>query len=134
MSLQILRVLVVEDEPRIRAILEFFLRRRGFHVHAVSNGAEALDALDAEDFDLAVTDFVMPRVSGLQLIKRVRESGRSLPFVLLSATVTAAALKAARRWGAVEVMPKPFSWSEFDEAVDRLLVFQIGSPDHGHAS
>jgi DNA-binding response OmpR family regulator len=124
MTLQRRKVLVVEDEHRIREILEFLLRRAGFVVEGVGDGQAALDRLEIEPFDLVVTDFVMPRVPGIGVIRRLRARGNTTPVLLLSATVTAAALNAARRYGAVEVLAKPFSIDEFRERVEALLAFQ----------
>jgi DNA-binding response OmpR family regulator len=132
--LQSRKVLVVEDEPRIREVLEFFLRRAGFVVHGESNGQAALDRLLAERYDLVVTDFVMPGLSGVQIIKALRARGSSLPVLLLSATVTKSALHAARRYGAVEVLEKPFSMVDLRAKVEELLIFQQGVAKGGRAS
>lgn len=122
--LQTRKILVVEDEARIREILEFMLRRAGYVVHGESDGKAALERLLSESYDLVVTDFVMPHLSGVQLIKALRARGSSLPFLLLSATVTASALHAARRYGAVEVLEKPFSMADLRAKVEELLAFQ----------
>ncbi|MBI2932649.1 MAG: response regulator [Planctomycetes bacterium] len=126
MTLEARRVLVVEDAARIREILEFFLRRLGYIVECAPDGEVAAEMLRERGYDLVVTDFMMPKLTGVQLIKRMRESGDTTPVLLISGTVAAAALAAARRFGAVEVLAKPFAKDELIEKVEMLLAFQHG--------
>lgn len=127
MALEARRILVAEDAPQIRDILEFFLRRVGFIVESAADGEAASHMLEQRGYDLVVTDFMMPKLSGVQLIKRMRDRGDTTPVLLLSGTVRAAALAAARRYGAVEVMEKPFEKEDLVRRVEMLVSFQHGS-------
>lgn len=133
MTLEARRILIAEDTPRIRAILEFFLRRTGFIVDSAADGESAMHMLGERTYDLVVTDFMMPKLTGVQLIEHMRERGDTTPVLLISGTVRAAALMAARRFGAVEVMEKPFEKEELIRKVEMLVAFQHG-PGHDRAS
>lgn len=126
MTLEARRVLVAEDAPRIREILDYFLRRVGYIVESVADGETASLRLRECGYDLVVTDFMMPRLTGVQLIKRMRERGDTTPVLLISGTVTSAALAAARKYGAVDVLEKPFQREELVGKVEMLLAFQHG--------
>ena len=78
-----LTVLLVDDEPIIRDAVVAFLRARGAHVVAASSAIEALDVLKMLDVDVLVSDIVMPRESGLWLIREVRSRStlRSIPAI-----------------------------------------------------
>ncbi len=126
MTLEARRILVAEDAPQIREIIEFFLRRLGFIVESAPDGEAAANLLAERGYDLVVTDFMMPKLSGVQLVKTMRERGDTTPVLLLSGTVKAAALAAARKYGAVEVMTKPFQKDELIRTVEMLVSFQHG--------
>lgn len=78
------RVLLVEDDPDLQLTTRRVLERHGFDVTAASDGIEALDVLDRHEVDLAVVDVLMPRMDGITLLKRIRETSL-LPIVLLTA-------------------------------------------------
>ncbi len=126
MTLEARRILVAEDSPQIRDIIEFFLRRNGFIVECATDGEMASRMLNERGYDLLVTDFMMPGLSGVQLVKAMRERGDTTPVLLLSGTVKAVALAAARKFGGVEVMEKPFNRDELVEKVEMLVTFHPG--------
>lgn len=116
-------ILLAEDTTPIRNILEYSLRRAGYLVECVSDGEAADRVLQQTGFELVITDFMMPKLTGVQLIRRMRQRGDTTPVLLISGTVGAAALSAARRYGAVEVLEKPFKLRDVKEKVDRMLLF-----------
>jgi DNA-binding response OmpR family regulator len=124
MALEARRVLVVEDVPHIREIVTVFLRRTGYLVESAEDGHTASMMLIDRGYDLVVTDFMMPRLTGVQLIKWMRDRNDTTPVLLMSGTVPEAALAAARKYGAVEVMEKPFERDDLVERVERLITFQ----------
>src|SRR3954470_2732088 len=80
------RVLVVDDSPTIRKIVSGVLTRAGFEVGNAGDGAQALVALKKDKYALALVDFVMPRLNGFELCKKLRDDPelRELPVVLMS--------------------------------------------------
>ena len=84
------RILVVDDSPTIRRLVRSVLEESGYDVSTAPDGQAALDLLQREDFDLALIDFVMPRINGYQLAQSIRaiDRLRELPLVLMSARPT----------------------------------------------
>jgi two-component system response regulator MprA len=80
------RVLVVDDEPAIQETVAALLVDEGYAVRCASDGVEALAAVERDEFDLVITDVVMPRLDGLGLVRELRYRGFGLPIVLMSAT------------------------------------------------
>lgn len=81
------RILVAEDDPVLAMIYEITLSEAGFEVMMCRDGVEALDALDAFAPDLVITDFYMPRMTGGQLIRAIRERRGALTATLLASAV-----------------------------------------------
>ncbi|MBE0557361.1 MAG: response regulator, partial [Proteobacteria bacterium] len=67
------RILIVDDEERIRHLLSIMLSRRGYQVEQAGDGVEALEMIGATSYDMIVTDIKMPRMDGVELLKRVME-------------------------------------------------------------
>ncbi len=80
-----MRVLVTEDEPRIRAFVTRALEAEGFATDAACDGAEALEYVSRERYDLVVLDLLLPRVDGLTVLRELRRMKRDLPVLILSA-------------------------------------------------
>jgi DNA-binding response OmpR family regulator len=107
-----LHVLVADDEPHIGRIIKTKLEQGPFAVTLVYDGQEALDVLTAsDDIRLLILDLMMPRVSGLEVLDRVRHDPRwkTLPCLILTAAGQDQREDDARRRGADEFMTKPFS-------------------------
>ena len=120
------RVLVVDDEPRILNFLSSKLRVSGYEVLTASNGAEALEQVQAQEPDLVVLDVLMPRMDGFETLKELRAFS-SVPVIILSAKGTNADKVKGLHLGADDYLAKPFSPDELVariEAVRRRL-----SPD-----
>jgi DNA-binding response OmpR family regulator len=106
------RILVVDDHRMMLNILRFTLQRAGFTVNTARNGRAAWELVQAEDFDLLITDYQMPEMNGEMLIQQIREVDRlkSLPIILLSAKGLELDLSRLREeLGVSEVIYKPFS-------------------------
>ena len=85
------KILVVDDEPDTLVISELWLTSEGFEVATAADGMAALDVFDRERPDLVITDLMMPRMSGVELCRRLRaqQGGAHLPIVVASAAATA---------------------------------------------
>ncbi len=106
------RVLIVEDEPRIASFLEKGLRAEGFTPTVVSSGVIGLDYALTGEFDLAILDIGLPDIDGYAVLKRMRESGSSLPVIVLTARDSVTDTVRGLEGGADDYMPKPFRFAE----------------------
>jgi len=101
-------VIVVDDDPRIRAACEDALTRAGFEVTVVSNGTEAIAAREQRRFDAAVFDIVLPDIDGVELLRRSREISGEIVVVLMTGFASLDTAMEAVRLGAYEYLRKPF--------------------------
>ncbi len=116
-------VLVADDDEAIRALLIAILTRRGFAVHAVRNGAEAIDAIAATDYDAIILDLMMPIVDGFEVITHME---RVAPHCLKHCVIvlTAAATKDLGKLDGKKVfrvIRKPFDLDELVEVVTECV-------------
>ena len=107
-----MRVLVVEDDPRIGADLALALAAIGSRVERCSDGEDAWFLGDTEDFDLIVLDLGLPRLDGLTVLKRWRANGREMPVLVLTARGTWSERVEGIDAGADDYLPKPFRMEE----------------------
>lgn len=117
MSSRLPSVLVVDDDEAIRTALERALNLEGFVVSAVDGGRAALEAVAADQPDLLVLDVVMPDVDGVAVARTLRDQGRELPILILSALDEVDDRVAGLQAGADDYLVKPFA---VDELVARL--------------
>jgi two-component system response regulator AtoC len=113
------RVLLVDDEPSVRAALRELVQSRGWEPLVAGSGAEALELVDRAD--AVVTDFSMPEMDGMELLRAVRERDESLPVILLTARGSERLAVRAMKAGAYEYVPKPFDVDEMALAIGRAL-------------
>jgi len=107
-----MRVLVAEDDEGLRSVLERGLRESGYAVDAVEDGELALRYLDTYEYEVAILDWRMPKVSGLEVTQRLRRRGSALPILMLTARDTARDRVTGLDEGADDYMVKPFHFSE----------------------
>ena len=113
-----MRILVIEDDPDLRALYELDLRDAGHEVSAASNGAEGLARAAALPPDVVIVDLVMPVMDGYEFLQRLRrmpEHART-PVLVLSAVATGSY---SRHLGASAFIPKPFDAEDLVSAVER---------------
>lgn len=117
------KLLVVEDNPDLRSYLGSILTRVGFHVLVAADGQAGLDAIYSETPDLIITDLMMPKLSGLDLIREIRkkEHLHSLPIILLTAKADESTRKEVHGEGADIYLSKPFLESELLSVVRNAL-------------
>ncbi|MFD2174818.1 response regulator transcription factor [Rhodobacter lacus] len=107
-----MRVLAVEDDPRIAADLGHALGAVGFRVECCGDGAEAWFLGDTEEYDLIVLDLGLPKLDGLSVLKRWRANGREMPVLVLTARGTWLERVEGIDAGADDYLPKPFRMEE----------------------
>lgn len=123
-------LLVVEDVPHILELLQLTLRFKGYPVIAVSNGEEALAAIEKELPAMVITDILMPKLDGFALAHKLRSNPKTsrIPIVFLSATyVTPEDKRFAMSLGAVRFLEKPVDTEEFLLTVAEVLTADLSN-------
>ncbi len=117
------RILVVEDEQHLADGLRFNLEAESYDAEVVDNGEAALNRLfgDGDPVDLVVLDVMLPGLSGFDVVRRLRESGRYLPVLLLTARGHADDVVKGFEAGADDYLPKPFDLSVLIARITALL-------------
>ncbi len=116
-----MRVLVVEDERDLNRLIKKRLKEEGLSVDACYNGEEALDYLASVDYDLLISDIMMPKMDGIELVKRLREMKKDIPFIFLSAKDAVEDRVGGLDAGADDYLIKPFAFEELLARVRVLL-------------
>jgi DNA-binding response OmpR family regulator len=106
------RVLVAEDDEGLRSVLERGLRENGYAVDTAGDGEQALRYLDTYEYEVAILDWRMPKLSGLEVIRRLRLRGAALPVLMLTARDAASDRVVGLDEGADDYLVKPFDFSE----------------------
>jgi two-component system response regulator MtrA len=117
------RVLIVDDDPDIRALVMYRLTASGYDVIAADDGEAGLAAAREHGPDLVLVDWMMPRLTGVELCSRLRADPATagIPVVLLTARTDDVALRGGREAGVDEYITKPFSPRELAARVDEIL-------------
>jgi DNA-binding response OmpR family regulator len=121
-------VLVVDDEPIVREILQRYLSREGFVVTTAADGQAALDVFDAAKPDLIVLDLMLPRVDGLEVFRRIRQRDRT-PVIMLTARGEEVDRVVGLDLGADDYVAKPFSPREIVARARAVLRRTRGATD-----
>jgi two-component system, chemotaxis family, chemotaxis protein CheY len=116
-------ILIVDDSPTVRRMLEFTLRKQGYKVLAAMNGQEALSRLAETAVDLVITDVSMPVLDGIALLQQIRTDSRwqTLPVVMLTVSGQVQDRLEAQQHGADGFLTKPASSSELIETVQKFV-------------
>jgi DNA-binding response OmpR family regulator len=115
------RILLVDDEQPIQTLLSFPLQRDGYEVVQASDGNEALARFNEQSFDLVVLDLMLPRLDGLEVCKRLRAKGSTVPIIMLTAKSEEIDKVLGLELGADDYITKPFSMREFRSRVKAAL-------------
>ena len=115
------KILVVDDEPKIRNLLNDALSMKGYTVILAENGYEALDVLKRNSIAAVITDVKMPRMSGLVLLKKIKQLSSNVPVVVITGHETVNDAVETMKCGASDYLPKPFSVSKVHEVVEGLI-------------
>ncbi len=115
------RILVIDDDLRIRALLEQYLQEQGFAVFSASNGRELEQTLARHTVDLLVLDLMLPGEDGLTLCRRLRSAGMELPVIMLTAKGDEVDRIVGLEVGADDYLPKPFNPRELVARIKAVL-------------
>jgi len=116
-------ILIIDDDPRILEMLQEVLSEAGHVCQCVPDGSDGLKALARTEFDLVVTDLIMPRMEGVETIMTMRERGHKMPILAISGGSRSGCdfLPIAAGTGATRTLSKPFSMRQFLDVVVELL-------------
>ena len=122
------KILIAEDEKTQRELLEGFLEKEGFEIEAAADGREALLKLKDQSFDIALLDYKMPELDGLQTLKEIRRLYPDLPVVMMTAYGTVETAVASMKEGALDYLTKPIDLEElllkFQKVLERTILIQ----------
>ena len=118
-----IRILLAEDDQVMREYLARALERSGYSVAAVDRGTAAIPLLETEQFDLLLTDIVMPEMDGIELARRAGEMAPDMKVMFITG-FAAVTLKAGRAMPNARVLSKPFHLKDLVLEVDRM--FEVG--------
>ena len=116
-----LKILIAEDDRELRQLFSHVLIRQGYAVTGVADGQQALDALDADYYDLIISDIMMPVMDGYELVRQLRESGSTTPVLMITARDAFDDMRLGFQSGTDDYMVKPITVNEMVLRVGALL-------------
>ena len=115
------KILIAEDDQELRGLFAHVLRKNEYQVAGVANGAEALEALEREYYDLIISDIMMPVMDGYTLVRRLREEGDRTPVLMITAKDAFDDMRLGFLSGTDDYMVKPINVNEMVLRVSALL-------------
>ena len=115
------KILVVEDDKELLSLFKHVLIKNGYDAVGACNGREALSALDNEYFDMIISDIMMPEMDGYELVRELRESGNSIPVMMITAKDAFDDMRLGFLSGTDDYMVKPINTNEMILRVGALL-------------
>ena len=116
-----LKILIAEDDRELRQLFSHVLNRNGYTVTGVSNGQEALDAMDTDFYDMIISDIMMPVMDGYELVRQLRDVGNTTPVLMITAKDAFDDMRLGFQFGVDDFMVKPINISEMVLRVKALL-------------
>ena len=116
-----LKILIAEDDQELRELFSHVLTRNGYRVTGVSNGQEALDAMDESYYDMIITDIMMPVMDGYTLVRQLREVNNTTPVLMITAKDAFDDMSRGFQSGVDDYMVKPINVNEMVLRVKALL-------------
>jgi len=125
------KLLVVDDEKNLRLVVQKELARQGHSVDTASDGEEAWELLEAEDFDVVLCDINMPRLDGMGLLRRLCEQNQNRPeVIMLTGQATVETAIEAMKLGAYDYLTKPYRIAELSVLVEQAAEKQLLKVDN----
>ena len=116
-----LKILIAEDDRELRQLFSHVLNRHGYTATGVSNGQEALDAMDADFYDMIISDIMMPVMDGYELVRQLRDVGNTTPVLMITAKDAFDDMRLGFQSGVDDYMVKPINVNEMVLRVQALL-------------
>jgi CheY-like chemotaxis protein/anti-sigma regulatory factor (Ser/Thr protein kinase) len=114
-------ILVVDDDPLMHDLIDAALTREGHRLQHAPNGLEGLELVEQENFDLVLSDFVMPEMNGAEFLARLRQNHPTLKCMMITANGTPEVVLSALREQVCDFLLKPFTIAELRESVSQAL-------------
>jgi two-component system cell cycle response regulator len=115
------KILIVDDDDTVRESLNDFLEFHDFAVTAVDSAVQALEILAKNDFDLVISDLVMPGMDGIALVKTIRESGKAVPVLVMTGFASIEYAVESMKAGATDFLTKPLKFDHVMLIINRVL-------------
>jgi two-component system NtrC family response regulator len=116
-------ILLADDDDNLRRVLEFQLSEAGYKISAAADGAQALEVFTNNDFDCVITDLRMPKLSGLELLEKIKIINAEIPVIVITAFGEVETAVTAMKAGAFDYINKPFNRDEILLTLERALNF-----------
>ena len=111
------KVLIVDDEKSMRVTLSEFLRMEGYEIDAAADAFTAFQMMDEKKYDIIVTDIIMPRITGIELLERIREKSQTIQIIIMTGEPTVDTAVKAVQSGANDYLTKPIKKEIFVSAI-----------------
>ena len=121
------QVLIADDEANLRKVLTALLKQDGHEATAVEDGIKALEVVERGEVDILITDLRMPGMTGLELLKKVRQRDPTLPVIVITAHGSVDTAVSALKAGAADYITKPFDKAELKQAVRKASALRESS-------
>jgi DNA-binding response OmpR family regulator len=115
------KILVVDDEPEVRKLMEHFLTTKGYEVRAAENGRVGLAALDTFTPDLVLLDMHMPEMDGAETLRGLARRSPGLPVIMVTVNEDVETTSRLLQLGAADYVPKPFNLEYLEQAINIQL-------------
>ena len=115
------RILVVDDDSDLRRLYADVLALPGYHVDAAEDGAAGWEALQANNYNLLITEHSLPKLTGVELVKKLRAARMALPVILATGKLPTEALAQTPSLQLAAMLPKPFAVDELLDTVKKVL-------------
>ncbi|MDP3937658.1 MAG: sigma-54 dependent transcriptional regulator [Deltaproteobacteria bacterium] len=115
------KILVVDDELSMREFLEIMLKKAGYDVETVEDPNEAILRVDSENYDLVITDVLMPRMDGVELLRKIKEISPETTVLMMTAYAATETAVQAMKEGAYDYITKPFKVDEIQLIIEKAL-------------
>jgi len=115
------RILMIDDQPDFVETISFWLKSKGYFVTSTTDGEEGLARVQSESFDMLFLDLHMPKISGIEILSRIRASKKDLPVILITAYPDEAILDKARELGISGLFPKDGSFEKLTDVIEVAL-------------
>ena len=117
-----MKILIIEDDIQLNSTITNFLRYKSCQTTSVEDGEEALEYIDKNIYDLYIVDINIPKVSGLEVLKYIRQKDLITPVIIITASLELENLKTAYKNGCNEYIKKPFYLEELEIKIDKICV------------
>ena len=115
------RILIIDDESSIRKMFGLILSREGYNVTEAEGGNEGLLLIGSEEYDLVLLDIMMPGITGIECLERIKETHPELPVIMVTGVINVETTMEATEKGAFDYIIKPAKRVDLVDAVNRAL-------------